>query len=90
MIYVHVGKRFRSTPLSVDVRIWSSPDILSLHQCKMIHGSTIKNKTGLFVKHECPQGQQSPKLAIISLKVTRSLTLVPFERVSLVKYACKI
>ena len=37
------------------------------------------------MKHECPQWQQSPKLAIFSIKVrvkdTRSLTLVSFERV---------
>ena len=36
------------------------------------------NKMDLFVKHECPSQQQSPKLAIFSMKVkvTRSLTMV--------------
>ena len=44
---------------------------------------------GVFVKHKCPQQQQSPKLAIFSIKVmvTRLLTLVLYERVSLVEYA---
>ena len=48
----------------------------------------------MFVKHECPQQQQSPKLTIFSIKVTikvtRSLTLVSFEWVSSVEYACQI
>ena len=51
-------------------------------------------KTGLFVKHECPWWQRSPKLAIFSInftvKVTRSVTLVSFERLSLVEYACQL
>ena len=46
------------------------------------------------MKHKCPRWQQSPKLAIFSIKVTikvrRSLTLVSFEKVSLVEYACLI
>ena len=46
-------------------------------------------KTGEFVIHECPWRQQISKLAIFSIKVTvkvtRSLTLVSFERVSLVE-----
>ena len=48
---------------------------------------------GVFVKHWlCPRQQQSPKKAIFSakVKVTRSLTLVSFERASLVEYACQI
>ena len=46
------------------------------------------NKTAVFLKHECPRWQQSPKLAILSTKVkaTRSLTLVSLERVSLVEW----
>ena len=51
------------------------------------------NKTGVFVKQECPQWQQSPKLAIFSIKVmvkvTRSLTFVSFKRVSLVSMHAK-
>ena len=48
------------------------------------------NKMVVFVKHKCPRWQQSSKLAIFSIKVTRSLTLVSFERISLVEYACQI
>ena len=52
------------------------------------------NKTGAFVKHERPRRQKSQKLAIFSMKVmvkvTRSLILVSFERVSLVEYAWQI
>ena len=48
-------------------------------------------KRGALVKHECPWRQQSPNVAIFSVKVTvkvrRSLTLVSFERISLVEYA---
>ena len=50
------------------------------------HGT---NKTGVFVKHESPRRQQSPKLAIFSIKVmvkvTMSLTFVSFIRISLVE-----
>ena len=50
---------------------------------------------GVFVKHWlCPRRQQSPKKAIliakVKVKVTRSLTLVSFERASLLEYACQI
>ena len=42
------------------------------------------------MKHQCPLRKQSSKLAIfcikVMVKVTRSLTLVSFERVSLVEY----
>ena len=52
------------------------------------------NELGVFVKQECTRQQQSPKLAIfcikVTVKVTRLLTLVSFERVSLVDYACHI
>ena len=52
------------------------------------------NKRGVFVKHECSWWQQSPKLVIFSIKVTvkvtRSFTLVSFERVSFVEYAYQI
>ena len=45
------------------------------------------------MKHYAPGGNKVQR-AIFSLKfkvkVTRSLTLVSFERVSLVEYACKI
>ena len=44
------------------------------------------NKTGVFVKHECLRRQQSPKFAILSIKVTakvtRSLIFVLFERIA--------
>ena len=50
---------------------------------------------GVFVKHGiCPRWQPKSKKAIFStkvkVKVTRSLTLVSFERASLVEYACQI
>ena len=52
------------------------------------------NKMGVVVKHECLRRQQSTKLAIFSIKVTvkvtKSLTLVSFSGVSLVEYACHI
>ena len=52
----------------------------------------VKNQ-GVFVKHYAPNGS-SMKKAIFStkvkVKVTRSLTLVSFERASLVEYACQI
>ena len=51
-------------------------------------------KTGVLVKNYCPWRQQSPKLAIFSIKVTvkatRSLTFVSFERVLFVEYECQI
>ena len=57
-----------------------------------INTSTFVNKMVVFVKHECTRQQQNPKLAIFSIKVTvkvtRSLTLLSFERVSIVDYAC--
>ena len=42
------------------------------------------------MKHKCPKWQLSQKLLFIKVmvKVTRSLTLVSFERVSLVEHAC--
>ena len=54
-----------------------------------------KKKPGcVFVKQECPRRQQSSKLAVFSIKVTvkvtKSLTLVLFERVSLVEYEVSI
>ena len=54
-----------------------------------------KNNQGVFVKHySMPSTATKSKKAIISfkvkVKVTRSLTLVSFERVSLVEYACQI
>ena len=54
--------------------------------------SPFKNQ-GVFVKHYAPGGNSVQK-AIFSLKVkvkiTRSLTVVSFERMSLVEYACQI
>ena len=53
-------------------------------------------KTGVFVKHnlQMPLAATKSNLAILSIKVrvkvTKSLTLVSFERVSLVEYACQI
>ena len=48
---------------------------------------------GVFVKHYAP-GCNKVQKAIFSfkveIKVTRSLTLVSFERASLVEYACQI
>ena len=49
---------------------------------------SLKNQ-GVFVKHYAPGGNKVQK-AIFSFKVTRSLTLVSFERVSLLEYACQI
>ena len=49
----------------------------------------------MFVKHECSRRQQlKDQIGFFSIKVTvkvtRSLTLVSFERVSLVEYAYQI
>ena len=53
-----------------------------------------KKKPSVFVKHECPRRQQSQKFAIlrtkVTIKVTRSLTLVSFDKVSLVEYGYQI
>ena len=55
-------------------------------------GHKVKNQ-GVFVKHYALSGNKVQK-AIFSSKVkvnvTRSLTLVSFERASLVEYACQI
>ena len=52
----------------------------------------VKNQ-GVFVKHYAPGGNKVQKAIFsfnVKVKVTRSLTLVSFERMSLVEYACKI
>ena len=58
------------------------------------YDSQMTQKTGVFVKHQMPRRQQSQKLPIssikVTVKVTRSLTLVSFDRVLLVEYACQI
>ena len=48
---------------------------------------------GVFVKHYAPGGNKVQKAIFsfnVKVKVTRSLTLLSFERVSLVEYACQI
>ena len=40
----------------------------------VLHRIYIHNKTGVFVKQECPRRQQSPKLAILRIKVTVKVT----------------
>ena len=56
-------------------------------------GNKVKKSQGVFVKHYAPGGNKVQK-GIFSFKVrvniTRSLTLVSFERLSLVEYACQI
>ena len=68
-----------------DVRIVDSSDVLP----KLVE---VKNQ-GVFVKHYAPAATES-KQAIFStqvkVKVTRSSTLVSFERALLVEYACQI
>ena len=52
----------------------------------------LKNQ-GVFVKHYAPGGNKVQKDIFtfkVKVKVTRSLTWVSFERVSLVEYACQI
>ena len=55
---------------------------------------TLGKKIQVFVKHYAPVCNKVKKKAIFSTKVkfnvTRSLTLVQFERASLVEYACQI
>ena len=63
--------------------------VINLFKCLI-----IKNQ-GVFVKHySMPPAATKLKKAIFSfkvkVKVTRSLTLVSFERASLVEYACQI
>ena len=70
-----------------------NPRMLSL-PCKKNNPFCVKKKNqGMFVKHYAP-GSNKVRKAIFSFKVkvkpTRSLTLVSFERVSLVEYACQI
>ena len=52
------------------------------------HKNENKNQVVL-VKHYAPGGKKVQK-AIFSTKVTRSLTLVSFERASIVEHACQI
>ena len=71
---------------------------LTRHFCTLICRNLnmfIKKYQGVFVKHYGmpPAATKSKKLFLASkvkVKVTRSLTLVSFERVSLVEYACQI
>ena len=57
----------------------------------MMYVLQIKTNQGVFVKRYAP-GSNKVQKAIFSFnvkaKVTRSLTLVSFERASLVEYAC--
>ena len=61
---------------------------------KFVKHKTSAKKSRCVCETLCPRQQQSPKLAIfrikITVKVTRSLAMVSFERVSLVEYACQI
>ena len=48
---------------------------------------------GVFVKHYAPVATESEKAIFstkVKVKVTRSLSLVSFERASLFEYACQI
>ena len=91
-VYVYFPSQSpRRTGEILMVQIHLSPHILAdlLDQVPTtIYVKYNKYKTGVFVKHECPRREQSPKFAIFSIKVpvkiTRSLTLVSFEKVSLV------
>ena len=52
----------------------------------------MKNQ-GAFVKHYAPISNKVQKSIVsfkVKVKVTRSLTLVSFERAPLMEYACKI
>ena len=52
----------------------------------------LKNQ-GVFVKHYAPGGNKVQKAIFsfkVKVKVKKLLTLVLFERASLVKYACQI
>ena len=56
-----------------------------------IEGRTGNKNQGVFVKHYAPGGNKFQKAILIfkvKVKVTRSLTLVSFERASLVEHAC--
>ena len=53
----------------------------------------ISKNQGVFVKHYAPGGNKSEEAIFsmkVKVKVTRSLTLVSFERTSLFEYACQI
>ena len=66
--------------------IWDSFDHIDMKY------SAQKNQ-GAFLKYYASGGNKVQKAILsfnVKVKVTRSLTLVSFERVSLVKYACKI
>ena len=57
------------------------------------YGSYFRNKNqGVFVKHYAPVGNKVQKAIVsfkVKVKVTRAFTLVSFEKVSLVEYACQ-
>ena len=62
--------------------------------CKLWKMTVCRDKNqGVFVKHYAPGGNKVQKAIFsfkVKVKVTRSLTLVSFERASLVEYACQI
>ena len=72
--------------------------ILHMHNILSISKECIKDriklKTGCVCEKQCPWRQLSQNWLFFSIKVTvkmtRSLTLLKFERVSLVEYACQI
>ena len=56
-------------------------------------GGNQVNKIKVCLWNTCPRRHQSPEsyfLIKVKVKVTRSLTLMSFERASLVEYACRI
>ena len=67
--------------------------VVKLSQYCYINGFIILKNQSVFVKHYAPCGNKVQKTIFsfkVKVKVTRLLTLVSFERASLVEYACQI
>ena len=77
-MYIYASEIVHSH-IKYDVFLAMDSFILTISQIKM----------DMFAKHKCTRWQQSPNLLSfrVSINITRSLTLVSFERVSLVEYA---
>ena len=68
-----------------------APWIYSSRPAKNVPSFLSSKNQGVFVKHNAPGGNKVQKAIFnFDVKVTRSLTLVSFERVSVVEYACQI
>ena len=65
----------------------------SKYACQTLYNGNLMKHQGAFVKQYAPGGNKVQKASFsfkVKVKVTRSLTLVSFERASLVEYEVSI